>query len=79
MIFSVGIDNPTIAPECIVENCMYKTGGNYYITNADELDKAENKQFLSDAIKNGKVFIDGWTATINTTLQNYKEDVKIVF
>jgi adenine-specific DNA-methyltransferase len=79
MIFSVGIDSPTIAPECIIENCMYKTGGNYYITNSDELDKEENKHFLSEALKNGKVFIDGWTATINTTLQNYKEDVEIVF
>lgn len=79
MIFSVGVDSPTIAPECIIENCMYKTGGNYYITNSDELDKEENKHFLSDALKNGKVFIDGWTATINTTLQNYKEDVEIVF
>jgi hypothetical protein len=43
------------------------------------LDKEENKHFLSEALKNGKVFIDGWTATINTTLQNYKEAVEIVF
>lgn len=33
----------------------------------------------SNAIKNGRVFIDGWTASLNGTLQNYKEDVKIVF
>jgi adenine-specific DNA-methyltransferase len=79
MIFQVGIDNPTETLECVLENCLYKIGGNYYITNATELDKAENKHFLSDAIKNGRVFIDGWTASINTTLQNYKEDVKIVF
>lgn len=79
MIFQVGIDNPTETLEYVLENCLYKIGGNYYITNATELDKAENKHFLSDAIKNGRVFIDGWTASINTSLQNYKEDVKIVF
>jgi len=27
----------------------------------------------------GQVFIDGWTASINETLQSYKEEVKIVF
>ncbi|GBU23983.1 DNA methylase [Fibrobacteria bacterium R8-3-H12] len=78
MLFSVGIDNPATKPECILENCIYKIGGNYYITNAAELDKEENKHFLPEAIKNGKVFIDGWTASINTTLQRYKEDVKII-
>ena len=54
----------------------------YYITNREKLTSAD----LSNAIKNastgsatGKVFIDGWTASLNGTLQNYKEDVKIVF
>jgi adenine-specific DNA-methyltransferase len=79
MIFTIGIDNPTTTPECILKNCLYKIGNNYYITNAEELDKVENKHFLSDVIKTGKMFIDGWTASINVTLQNYKEDVKIVF
>jgi len=79
MIFSVGIDNPTTMPETVLENCMYKVDNHFYITNAAELDQEENRHFLTDAIKTGKVFIDGWTASINTTLQNYKEDVKIVF
>jgi len=79
MIFSVGIDNPNIVPTEIIKDCLYKIGEHYYITNAAELDKDENKHHLSEAIKSGKVFIDGWTASINTTLQNYKEDVKIVF
>jgi len=88
MIFSVGIDNPTTPLCCIVPNCMYAVdtssdanhrSSNYYITHAAELDKEENKRFLSDALKTGKVYIDGWTASINTTLQNYKEDVTIVF
>lgn len=26
-----------------------------------------------------KVFIDGWAASINGTLQSYKDDVRIVF
>jgi adenine-specific DNA-methyltransferase len=79
MIFSVGIDNPTVAPEPVLDNCVYQSDNNYYITNATELDKEENKHLLPDAIKSGHVFIDGWTASINTTLQNYKDDVKIVF
>jgi len=78
MIFSAGIDDPNAALECVLENCTYKIGDAYYITNADELDKETNKHILSNAIKNGRIFIDGWTASINTTLQNYKEDVKIV-
>jgi adenine-specific DNA-methyltransferase len=78
MIFSVGIDNPTTTPKCVLENCLYKIDNNYYITNAEELDKPENKHLLAEAIKNGRVYIDGWTASINTTLQEYKEDVKIL-
>jgi adenine-specific DNA-methyltransferase len=78
MIFSIGIDDPTATLECVLEECTYKIGNNYYITNAEKLDKKENIHVLSDAIKNGMVFIDGWTASINTTLQSYKDDVKIV-
>jgi adenine-specific DNA-methyltransferase len=80
MIFKVGLDNPTVQPMEIVKDCMYRCGENNYITNATELDKPENKKHLSDAVKSrGKIFIDGWTASINTTLQQYKEDIKIVF
>lgn len=75
MIFSVGIDNPTSNIEVVLENVMYKIGSNYYITNSDKV----GNELLSQAIKTGKVFIDGWTASINTTLQQYKEDVKVVF
>jgi adenine-specific DNA-methyltransferase len=75
MIFSIGLDEPTQVPEMVVEDCIYKIGNNYYITNSEKI----NKDDYSNAIKNGKVFIDGWTASLNGTLQNYKEDVKIVF
>lgn len=75
MIFSVGIDNPTSNIEVVLKNVMYKIGSNYYITNSAKV----GNELLSQAIKTGKVFIDGWTASINTTLQQYKEDVKVVF
>ena len=78
MMFSVGLDEPSQVPECLLENCLYKIGDNYYITNADLLDEEENKHLLSEALQKGKVYIDGWTASINTTLQNYKEEVKII-
>lgn len=75
MIFTVGLDEPSQVPEVVVDNCIYKIGNNYYITNSEKIASED----FSNAIKNGKVFIDGWTASLNGTLQNYKEDVKIVF
>ena len=75
MIFTVGLDEPTQVPEEVVKDCIYKIGNHYYITNSEKLTSDD----YSNAIKNGKVFIDGWTASLNGTLQNYKEDVKIVF
>jgi adenine-specific DNA-methyltransferase len=75
MIFTVGLDEPTKVPETVLENCIYKIGKHYYITNSEQI-KSDD---YADAIKNGKVFIDGWTASLNGTLQNFKEDVKIIF
>ena len=75
MIFTVGLDEPTQVPEEVVKDCIYKIGNHYYITNSEKVKKDD----FADAVKNGKVFIDGWTASLNGTLQNYKEDVKIVF
>ncbi|MCF8322825.1 MAG: site-specific DNA-methyltransferase [Flavobacterium sp.] len=75
MIFTVGLDEPTQVPEKVVKDCIYKIGNHYYITNSENITSDD----YSTAIKNGKVFIDGWTASLNGTLQNYKEDVKIVF
>ncbi|HNX06009.1 MAG TPA: site-specific DNA-methyltransferase [Bacteroidales bacterium] len=75
MIFTVGLDEPTQVPEEVVKDCIYKIGNHYYITNSEKI----NSDDYSNAIKSGKVFIDGWTASLNGTLQNYKEDVKIVF
>jgi adenine-specific DNA-methyltransferase len=75
MIFTVGLDAPTQVPQQVVKDCIYKIGNHYYITNSDKISSDD----YSNAIKNGKVFIDGWTASLNGTLQNYKEDVKVVF
>lgn len=75
MIFTIGLDEPTQIPQEVVKDCIYKIGTHYYITNSEKI-KSDD---YSNAIKNGKVFIDGWTASLNGTLQNYKEDVKIVF
>jgi adenine-specific DNA-methyltransferase len=75
MIFSVGLDEPTQVPEEVVKDSIYKIDNHYYITNSEKITSDD----YSTAIKNGKVFIDGWTASLNGTLQNYKEDVKIVF
>lgn len=75
MVFTVGLDVPTQVPEEVVKDSIYKIGNHYYITNSDKITSDD----YSNAIKNGKVFIDGWTASLNGTLQNYKEDVKIVF
>jgi adenine specific DNA methylase Mod len=75
MIFTVGLDEPSQVPVEVVKDCIYKIGNHYYITNSGKI----NSDDYSNAIKNGKVFIDGWTASLNGTLQNYKEDVKIVF
>jgi len=75
MIFTVGLDEPTQVPEEVVKDSIYKIGNHYYITNSQKITSDD----YTNAIKNGKVFIDGWTASLNGTLQNYKEDVKIVF
>lgn len=75
MIFTVGLDEPTHAPEEVLKDCIYKIGKNYYITNSEKISRDD----FASTIKNGKVFIDGWTASLNGTLQNYKEDVKIIF
>lgn len=80
MIFTVGLDEPTQVPEEIVKDCIYKIGNNYYITNSDKISKEDFTKVIDDTSKlGGKVFIDGWTASLNATLQHYKEDIKIVF
>jgi adenine-specific DNA-methyltransferase len=83
MIFTVGLDEPTQVPEEVVKDCIYKIGNHYYITNSEKYEaNNENetyKVFQNLIGLNNKIFIDGWTASLNGTLISYKEDVKIVF
>jgi adenine-specific DNA-methyltransferase len=76
MIFQVGLDEPTQVPEEVLKDCIYKIGNHYYIANGEKVTPDDYAKVLKN---NGKIFIDGWTASLNGTLQNYKEDVKIVF
>jgi len=79
MIFTVGLDEPTQVPEEVVKDCIYKIGNHYYITNSEKISKEDFAKVIEEASKlGGKVFIDGWTASLNATLQYYKEDVEIV-
>lgn len=75
MIFKVGIDEPSQVPTAIIDDCMYKLGENYYITDSHKV----SKEALLNALKDGKVYIDGWTASLDISLQNQKDKVKIVF
>ena len=82
MIFTVGLDAPTQVPEEVVTDCIYRIGENYYLTNSEKINMDAYANVIRNAFGNsakGQVFIDGWTASINETLQSYKEDVKIVF
>lgn len=75
MIFKVGIDEPSQLPKPIIADCMYQLGDNYYITDSHKVSEVT----LLNALKNGSVYIDGWTASLDVTLQSQKDKVKIVF
>ena len=82
MIFTVGLDEPTQVPEEVVQDCIYRIGNHYYLTNSEKISVDDYANVIRNAFWNsakGQVFIDGWTASINETLQSYKEEVKIVF
>ena len=80
MIFTVGLDEPTAVPEEVLKDSIYKIGNHYYITNSEHITSDDYSNAINASTSSAaKVFIDGWTASLNGTLQNYKEDVKIVF
>ena len=82
MIFTVGLDEPSQLPEEVVKDCIYRIGNHYYITNSEKISPSDYATTIKNASlgsKSGKIFIDGWTASLNATLQSYKDDVKIVF
>ena len=83
MIINIGLNSPVSKLTPIIENCAYMIEEDnikrYYITNSEILIKNdENKQKFKDMIESGMVYIDGWTVTINVSLQQYKDNVKIV-
>lgn len=83
MIINIGLNSPVSKLTPIIENCAYMIEEDnikrYYITNSEILIKNdENKQKFKDMIETGMVYIDGWTVTINVSLQQYKDNVKIV-
>lgn len=80
MIFKVGLDEPSQVPQEVLKDCIYKIGHYYYITNSEQITKDDFATTIKDATQNsGKIFVDGWTASLNATLQHYKEEVQIVF
>lgn len=81
MIFTIGLDEPTQVPIEVIKDCVYKIESHYYVTNSEKISADDYSNIIKSASSSstGKVFIDGWTASLNGTLQNYKEDVMIVF
>jgi adenine-specific DNA-methyltransferase len=84
LIFKAGVDDPSICPVEVFKDCMYvceNSGGkNYYITNSRDLDNKKFSEILHEAVENGsEIYLDGWTTTINTVLQEQRENVKILF
>ena len=82
MIFTVGLDEPTQVPQEVIKDCCYKIDNHYYITNSEKISTDDYADILKKVFTNestGKIFVDGWTASLNGTLQSYKDDVKIVF
>ncbi|MFK8275262.1 site-specific DNA-methyltransferase [Capnocytophaga cynodegmi] len=80
MIFKIGLDEPSQVPQEVLKDCIYKIGHHYYITNSEQISKDDFATAIKDATQHGgKIFIDGWTASLNATLQHYKKEVQIVF
>ncbi|MFJ1490186.1 site-specific DNA-methyltransferase [Capnocytophaga canis] len=80
MIFKVGLDEPSQVPQEVLKDCIYKIGHYYYITNSQRISEDYFTNVIKDISKNnGKIFVDGWTTSLNATLQYYKEEIQIVF
>ena len=82
MVVSVGLDELTDKLEEVLPECIYKIGAHYYVTNSERISADDYASLLKTAfveLVQGGIFIDGWTASLNGTLQSYKDNVKIVF
>ena len=73
LIFRVGVDDPTVIPEEIVKDSLYRIATRYYIVHSVKLDGEKNRMKLKEALIHGEhIYVDGWTATLNTTLQDMR-------
>ncbi|MBM5782171.1 MAG: site-specific DNA-methyltransferase, partial [Pelagibacterales bacterium] len=76
LILKDGVFNLNVKIETIIENCLYLIENQtYYIINAIKLENDENRKILSKILedKNKNFKIDGFTASINLTLQQYQD------
>ena len=74
------LNAPTQVPKEVLKDYIYKINNNYYINNSEKISAEDYANVIRTAFSaSGKVFIDGWTASLNATLQNYKENMMIVF
>ena len=70
------------AIETAVEGFIYKAEQGFYVINAKSFDTDAHKDEVKKMFETGQnIYIDGWTASINMTLQQYKsnEKMKIVY
>jgi adenine-specific DNA-methyltransferase len=68
--------------KAVVEGFIYKAEDGFYVINAKSFDTDAHKNEVKKMFETGQnIYIDGWTASINMTLQQYKsnEKMKIVY
>lgn len=76
LILKDGVFDLNAKIETIIENCLYLVENQtYFIINAIKLENEENKKILSKILedKNKNFKIDGFTASINLTMQQYQD------
>lgn len=84
LILKDGVFDLNAKIKIVIDDCLYLINDfRYYIINAEKLETSENKQLLNDILidKNKDFIIDGFTASINLSLQQYqnKSRFKIIY
>ena len=84
LILKDGVFDLNAKIKIVIDDCLYLINDfRYYIINAEKLETPENKQLLNDILidKNKDFIIDGFTASINLSLQQYqnKSRFKIIY
>ncbi|MFT4967297.1 MAG: adenine-specific DNA-methyltransferase [Candidatus Deianiraeaceae bacterium] len=81
MVLKSGLSLNTEIEE-VVKKFIYKAEDRFYVINARDFDTDINEEKVKEMLQMGNnIYIDGWTASINMTLQQYKsnEKMKIVY